>query len=132
MKVQLLKNLIKEAVREVLKEELKEILLETRSSSSTVVEPSSMKDYSVFPSVVKIDTDSSYSPYTSLQDVLNETKQSMTRSDYSNIIGENKKVSTSEPFSLINESSNVGLDISNLDFVKKAAAVYNLSTQKQN
>lgn len=126
MKVQLLKNLIKESVREVLKEELSELLHEIRESSPSLSSVPNIRKPSISES-------SSITPssYVSLEDILNATKQSMSRSDYSNILNE----STIEPFNtgdsqVHNTEPIVGLDIANLDFVKKAASVYNLSKEK--
>lgn len=129
MKVQLLKNLIKESVREVLKEELKEILLEIKKNSDPSPPPTNTGNFSIS----EHRTISPTSTFVSLEDILNDTKQSMSRSDYSNILNE----STLEPFiptstasSIRNGEPVVGLDITNLDFVKKAASVYNLSKEK--
>lgn len=126
MKVQLFKNLIKESVREVLKEELREILSEYNLSST----PSSKSQpvASSMPTEVKV---KSNFPISSLESVLNETRQSMTSSDFKNIMdgGVNTPSFENTPTDTSNFSPT-GLDISNLSFVKNAAAVYNLANEK--
>lgn len=130
MKVQLLKNLIKESVREVLKEELKEILLEIKKNSDpSPPTPTNTGNFSIS----EHRTFSPTSTFVSLEDILNDTKQSMSRSDYSNILNESTLepfISTSTASGIRNGEPVVGLDITNLDFVKKAASVYNLSKEK--
>jgi hypothetical protein len=117
MKVDLLKNLIKEAVREVIKEELenvnlKEVQLKKSQTPNTL--PVNVNQVDSIPS--------------SINEVLNLTKASMTREDYKNIIGTEQDVTeTSIPVL----TSGGGLDLSNLDFVKNAAAIYNLSKTKR-
>lgn len=145
MKVQLLKNLIKEAVREVLIEDLKEILNE---SNLNVTDLSSIHNNTVsslqLPNSrehVHVNNSTPSSPLSSIESILEETRRSMTGSDFSNIIGESRVFQESE-FSETNLQSSintydlesapkVGIDLSNLDFVKKAAAIYNLSNQKK-
>jgi len=117
MKVDLLKNLIKEAVREVIREELqsvklKEVQLKTTPNIPPVSE--TIPETKVIPS--------------SINEALNLTKASMTREDFNNIIGTDS-VATDPQLPAI--TSGVGLDISNLDFVNKAAAIYNLSNTKR-
>lgn len=135
MKVHLFKNLIKEAVREVLKEELRDILSEYKSSTpfhsfeENTTLSSTSKDLKGKPTTS--------TPISSLESVLNETRQSMTSSDFKNMIGGDIGVSSisGTPSTSINETSDiptVGLDITNLSFVKKAAAVYNLANEKSN
>lgn len=128
MKVQLLKNLIKEAVREVLKDELPLILQENKLSSPNLSSPGIYsQDYS---NTLGGKNNGADTPLLSLEDILNETRQSMTRSDYSNIIGESTSFTPPTSTDTYNEVPSIGLDISKLDFVKKAASVYNLSNQK--
>ena len=72
-----------------------------------------------------------------IMEMLNMTQQSMTREDFKNVVGSNMKPGMES----INFNSNSmpmtapsgpqpGLDISNLSFVSKAAAVYNKSVEK--
>lgn len=131
MKVDQLKNIIKEAVREAVREEIKDILNEAVLNSST-------------PSV-KPDTKPAVKPMAKkpiksgdpILEMLNMTQQSMTREDFKNVTGGNIKPgmesinfnSNSVPFSAP-ASTQPGLDISQLDFVNKAAAVFNKSVEK--
>lgn len=112
MKVDLLKKLIKEAVREVLIEELQ---LSTKQKPDTSIK----ENHTASSNAGNI----SANP---LQDALASTMKEFTRKDYSNfIINENSftpEVQTPQ--------IGVGLDLSNLDFVKKASSVYNLSKEK--
>jgi len=130
MKVDQLKNIIKEAVREAVREEIKEILTEAVSSASkpeTVVEAPS-------PKVQKPKFEGKGDP---IMEMLNMTQQSMTRDDFKNIVGSQAQPGMSQ----MNFTSNSvpmsapsgpqpGIDISQLSFVKNAAAVYNKSIEK--
>jgi hypothetical protein len=117
MKVELLKNLIKEAVREVIKEELLNInLKEVELKKSQIVNN------------LPVNSDQVNSVPSSINEVLNLTRASMTREDYKNIVGTEQSITeTSAPVL----TSGGGLDLSNLDFVKNAAAIYNLSKTKR-
>ena len=127
MKVNQLKNIIKEAVREAVREELKDLLNEAVSNASTpTTKPTSQ--------TVAKKAKKSGDP---IMEMLNMTQQSMTREDFRNVVGSNMKPGMES----INFNSNSmpitapsgpqpGLDISNLSFVNKAAAVYNKSIEK--
>ena len=126
MKVDQLKNIIKEAVREAVREEIKEILTEAVSTASTpnrgtvnktITTPAPAKNPSGDP----------------IMEMLNMTQQSMTRDDFKNVMGGQMQPGMNE----MNFTSNSipsgpqpGIDISQLDFVGKAAAVYNKSLEK--
>ena len=130
MKVDQLKNIIKEAVREAVREEIKEILTEAVSSASkpeTVVEAPA-------PKVQKPKFEAKGDP---IMEMLNMTQQSMTRDDFKNIVGSQVQSGMSQ----MNFTSNSvpmsapagpqpGIDISQLSFVKNAAAIYNKSLEK--
>jgi len=134
MKADVFKKLIKEAVREVLREELAEVLTEAPKRQA--------------PKVTK------YAPYTPpvykprvstgdpIMDLLEETKASMIgdpnaghyqdMSQYISAPGLGMNADTSQ-LVMMEESfarPEPGLDISQFDFVKKAAAVYNASVEK--
>ena len=130
MKVDQLKNIIKEAVREAVREEIKEILTEAVSSASkpeTVVEAPA-------PKVQKPKFETKGDP---IMEMLNMTQQSMTRDDFKNIVGSQVQpgmnqmnfTSNSVPMSAP-AGPQPGIDITQLDFVKNAAAVYNKSIEK--
>jgi hypothetical protein len=114
MKVDLLKKLIKEAVREVLIEELQ---LPKKTTVNTLPIKEDRNISSVSPSITG----------NPLQDVLTLTKKELSSRDYSNfIINENVDSNNYIP----TVDTGIGLDLSNLDFVKKASSVYNLSKEK--
>ena len=127
MKVDQLKNIIKEAVREAVREEIKDILNEAVVNSST-------------PSIKPTAKPVGKKPVKSgdpILEMLNMTQQSMTREDFKNVTGGNMQPgmesinfnTNSVPFSAP-AGPQPGLDISQLDFVNKAAAVYNKSVEK--
>jgi hypothetical protein len=132
MKADLLKKLIKEAVREVLKEELAEVLTETPIKQV----PKTVKYEAYRPPIQK----ARVSTGDPIMDLLEETKASMINGgdnghyqDMSQYVsapglGEQgyKPVMVEENFS----RPEPGLDISQFDFVKNAAAIFKASEQK--
>ena len=131
MKVNQLKNIIKEAVREAVREEIKEILNEAVLNSST---PNIKPDTK---SITKPAVKKHVKSGDPILEMLNMTQQSMTREDFKNVTGGNIQPGMES----INFNTNSipisappgpqpGLDISQLDFVNKAAAVYNKSVEK--
>ena len=130
MKLDLLKKLIKEAVGEAVREELSKILSED-------VKPSQPAR----PSVMKYEN---YKPITAkpiptgdpIMDLLKETRATMTsapdsgyRPDMSSMIqapGLGMESMMEDNFT----RPEVGIDLSQLDFVKNAGAIYKASVQK--
>lgn len=135
MKASQFKALIKEAVREVLKEELQEL-----------VQPHA-------PSVQEqVQTRPIQSTGNPILDALNETRGSMTPEDYKNIGGGTLGASMAQNFSrgsmmpsqkvkpvsdapeavqaAVAAAPKQGLDLSQLGFVNKAAAIVNTSYKK--
>lgn len=108
-----LTKLIKKAVKEAIKEELREILVEisVREGEQLVENVSTSQEYELpsYDSIVKNPT--------SIQDALDITRSSMSREDFSNIMN------TSNP------TPASGIDVSKLDFAKKAASIYNKSLE---
>lgn len=124
MKVEIFKKLIKEAVREVLREELSSLLSESTKVKNLAVNSTA----SFNPPVTKNITP------TSIEQMLEMTRKSMTREEFKGIMegtvqapGLQNRMSEGEQFM---EGPQPGLDITQLDFVKKAAAVYNASVEK--
>lgn len=113
MKVNALKQLIKEAVKEAIREEL----------NIDRVSPS--KEETIKPS-------------NSIEEALLSTKSTMTNEDYKNVLSfeasDAKNFFSNNVNSLettpVSTGPKVGLDISNLDFVKKASKVLDASYQK--
>jgi hypothetical protein len=115
MKVNLLKELIKEAVREVIREEL-----QFKDLNEVKINPSLPQSMSKTSTEVK-------TVPSSINEALNLTRNSMTREDFSNIIGTNSTVIESiQPVSNL----STGVDLSSLDFVEKASTIFNLSKEK--
>lgn len=120
MKVNQLKTLIKEAVKEAIKEELGAL----KPQQATPVQET------------KISTPPPRKPIPKtgdpIQDILNETKASMTSEDYRTVISGNSSMvsagSTGMPQS-VGGASQVGLDLSQLDFTKKAGAIFQKSNE---
>ena len=132
MKASEFKNLIKEAVREAIREELSEVVQQPTAPIKEQVK---------------------YTPTgNAMLDALNETRAGMTSTDYQNITGGNLKSSLAQSFDrsafmpkqnfqptsdnpeIIAQSvataPKVGLDLSQLGFINKAAAIVNTSNKK--
>ena len=132
MKASEFKNIIKEAVREVIREELMEVVQQPATPVKEQVK---------------------YEPTgNAMLDILNETRASMASSDYRNIGGGTLKASLAQnydrsmfmPKQELRPTSNdpnivarsvasapkVGLDISQLGFVNKAAAIVDGASKK--
>jgi hypothetical protein len=108
MKVELLKKIIKEAVREVLVEEFQ--LLNKQPPVIPVKENKIMQ--------TKV-------PGNPLQNALMSTMQELSRQDYSNFLINEENTLTSNMIA----DTKVGLDLSNLDFVKKASTILHKSNE---
>ena len=123
MKVDTLKKLIKEAVKEAIREELGD-------RTKPVQEQSRLAELK-----------STGNPIT---DMLNMTRQTMTNEEYRNVssidsstvpVPDFRSLMTGgqdmpTPRKTLANAPKVGLDISNLDFVKKAASVYKQAEAK--
>ena len=136
MKASQFKALIKEAVREVLKEELLEIVQPQQAPVQEQVQPTPIQ--------------STGNP---ILDALNETRGTMTPEDYRNIGGGNLRAQMAQNFNrsmmmprqnvkpvsdapeavqaAVSAAPKVGLDLSQLGFVNKAAAIVNEADRKQ-
>jgi hypothetical protein len=133
MKASDFKNIIKEAVREAIREELSEM------------------QQPVQEQVTRQTTQSTGNP---ILDALNETKGSMTSEDYKNIGGGDFRADMAKNFNrsafmpqgraakpisddpnavaaAVASAPKVGLDLSQLGFVNKAAAIVNTADRKQ-
>ena len=131
MKLDLLKKLIKEAVGEAVREELSKILSEDIKPSqpvkSTTVKYQNYKPVAAKP----------VSTGDPIMDLLNETRATMTsapdsgyRPDMSSMVQAPglgmESVMMEDSFA----RPEVGIDLSQLDFVSKAASVYKASVEK--
>ncbi len=140
MKVELLRKIIREEVKAAVKEELQEMLNEAVKVASTPVSKQNnyrevkQKDLKRTWSTGKMNTGT-----VPLEEMLNQTKQSMTGDDYSNITNSGGSMVSKPNFASniatdmgLTESSGPapGIDISKLDFVKNAKAIYDKSYEK--
>jgi len=131
MKVELLKNIIKEAVREAVNEEIKSILLEAVSIASKESTPETQPQS--IPEVKAVRTDSKVDP--AIMEMINMTKNTMTQQDYKSIINADSSMIPRPSFQTnniaegFNPGPQPGIDISKLDFVKNAAAIFNKSVE---
>lgn len=143
MKLELLKKLIREEMRTVIKEELKDILTEAVTIAST-------PDESQISTRQKINTESiseninhafpeetvNTSTGNTLQDMLEMTKRSMSNEEYKNLVSANSSIVQANGIGMnvvsenIQTIGNAGIDLSSLDFVKNAGAIYKASVEK--
>lgn len=126
MKLEQLKKILKEVVKEAVKEELSCLLTEYRSNNtSTQINKSIDSSYEEEPK--KTNT-------TGIARLIEETRNSMTREDLRNIVGENfnsgREVFSFNTNTMLGKTNQPGLDLSNLPFVKNAAAIYNKAVEK--
>ena len=133
MKASDFKNIIKEAVREVIREELLEVVQQPMQENVKSAQP-----------VVYEKTGNA------IDDILAETRATMTRDEYKNIINadssmaqsfnrlgafgrQNTAPSSDDPAIVqraVQMAPKTGLDLSQLGFVNKAAAILNTSNEK--
>tara|TARA_R110000782_G_scaffold243944_1_gene330711 strand:+ start:458 stop:838 length:381 start_codon:yes stop_codon:yes gene_type:complete len=121
MKVNQLKTLIKEAVKEAIREELTQV---SEAPAAPVQEVAkSTPPPPISPPIKTGDP---------IQDILNETKASMTSEDYRTVISGNSSMVSAGGTGLPQSAggaSQVGLDLSQLSFTKKAGAIYKKSNE---
>lgn len=139
MKLNQLRKIIREEVRSAVKEELQDILNEAVKHASTPsneykpVNTNVPKPSPTNP-VAEIKTGTK-----SLDEMLKQTKASMTSEEYKNVFtgtadmvsGMPNMASTMANQMNMNAGNQPGLDITNLDFVSKAKAVLDASNKKQ-
>lgn len=135
MKLNQLRKIIREEVRSAVKEELQDILNEAvKHASAPVVEHKQTKVEAPKPSKMN-----PVAGKTSIDDMLEMTKKSMTNEEYKNVFSGTSDMVTGMPnmaSTMANQMSmnagrQPGIDISNLDFVNKAKAVLDASNKKQ-
>jgi hypothetical protein len=124
MKLDLLKKLIKEAVKEAVREELESILSEdikpVKAPISTVTKYENYK-----PPVIR-----PVSTGDPIMDLLNETRHNMTSGEYQNIVGGNSAMVDGGDYSGYSQGPEPGIDLSQLDFIKNAGAIFKASVEK--
>ena len=129
MKLDLLKKLIKEAVKEAVREELQTILSEDIKPAQT--QPSTVTKYEKYtPPVARpIPTGNP------IADLMNETKYSMTQGEYKSMVSATSDMVQAPGLGMnaiegFRQGPEPGLDISQFDFINKAASVYKASVEK--
>lgn len=134
MKLNQLRKIIREEVRSAVKEELQDILNEAVKVASTPI-----NEYKQPEVVVPKPTPTTpVAGKKSLEQMLQQTKSSMTNEDYRTVINGTSNMVNGMPNMAssmstqmgINAGKQPGIDISNLDFVKKAGAILDASNQK--
>ena len=132
MKLDQLRSIIREEVRSAVKEELQEVMNEAvkaASAPNTLTAPAKTIQ-------VKKQVPTSTKP---LMEMLEQTKANMSPSEYKNIYAgtadmvqkPNFASSMANQMGMTNPSANApGMDISQLDFIKKAGKVYKRSVEK--
>jgi hypothetical protein len=138
MKLDQLRKIIREEVRSAVKDELQEMLNEAVKAASA---PSTQE----YKAVKQKDLKRTWStgrmnPGTvPLEEMLNMTKEEMTGQDYRNVVNADSSMVKKPNFASnvatsmgLTESSGPmpGIDISKLDFVGKAKAIYDKSIEK--
>lgn len=138
MKLDQLRKIIREEVRSAVKEELQDVMNEAVRVAS---QPGIQKLAETKPVEVKTQKPTSINPQMgikSIDEMLQMTKSNMTNEEYKNVFNGTSNMVQGMPnmaTTMANQmgrsSGNApGLDISNLDFVKKAGQVYNVSKEK--
>ena len=153
MKLDQLRKIIREEVRAAVKEELQEVMNEAVKIASTPsMQPAPAAGTSDWSAAKKPNkkelaemmglktppkaTNIKFSDNKGLQEALMQTQASMTGEDYQNVFAGSSDMVKKPNFasSMANTmgmtGDQPGLDISQLDFVKKAKAVYDLSNSK--
>lgn len=123
MKVDALKKLIKEAVREAIKEEL------SATQNSTPAPVQEVKQAPAQQEPAKMLFDSS----NPLAEMLNQTAATMTNEDFDRTVSfDSTQASSFAPGSAaaMAAAPKTGVDISQLDFTKKAGAIFKASVEK--
>ena len=138
MKLDQLRKIIREEVRSAVKDELQEMLNEAVKTASA---PSPQEYKAVKQTDLKRtwSTGRMNSGTVPLEEMLNMTQQEMTGEDYRNVINANSSM-VKKPNFASSMASNMGMtenagpmpgiDISKLDFVGKAKAIYDKSIEK--
>jgi hypothetical protein len=120
MKLEQLRKIIREEVKAAVKEELQDVLTKAVKVASTPSTPAKP--------VVKFNKPKAGT----LDEMINMTKDSMTSNDYRTLVNANSSMVTGLPntastmatqMSMNSGGNQPGIDISNLDFVKKAKDV---------
>ena len=154
MKLDQLRKIIREEVRAAVKEELQDVINEAVkiASTPTKMQPAPKAGTSDWSTAKKPNkqelaemiglktppkaTNIKFSKNESINTMLQQTKDSMTNEEYRQVFGGTSDMVQKPNFasSMANQmgmsGGQSGIDISQLDFVKKAKAIYDLSNEK--
>jgi hypothetical protein len=134
MKLDQLRKIIREEVKSAVKEELQDVMNEAVKHASTPQAQEFNEHISVKPKDLS-KTWTTNKPST-LDEMLNVTRAEMTTADANNIMGStgvqkpNFASMMTNQMSRDNNGPMPGIDISSLDFVGKAKAIYDKSLEK--
>ena len=145
MKLDTLRKVIREEVKAAIKEELQDMLNEAVKVASAP-STSNVQNTNQYKPVVQKDLSKTWSTgeintgTIPLEEMLNQTQREMTGEDYKQITGATSpSVNTSTSNMMANQMGLTensgpmpGIDISKLDFVKKAKDIYDLANKKTN
>ena len=137
MNVDKLINLIKEEVRNTLREELKDLLNEAvEYASRPNIESPRNVEFEISKPVNTTPKDTlqirkAFSDTNPLASLLEETKRAMNSEDFKEFGNTVPAPGMNESAYAPSHSSDVGLDISNLDFIKKAKSILNATNSKK-
>jgi len=142
MKANELRKLIREEVKKAVKEELQDMLNEAVKYAST---PNKTGMGNSYRPITQKDVKRTWStgplnPGTiPLEEMLQQTAETMSQEDYKNVVSSDSSMVKKPNFASSmansmgmteNSGPPVGIDISKLDFVKNAKAVFDASVQK--
>lgn len=118
MKVDALKKIIKEAVKEAIKEELTSVSEPQTAPMQEVAAP-------------KAPTKPIFNSSNPLSEILNQTAATMTNEDFDKTISFDSTAARGfQASAAVSAGPQVGLDLSNLDFTKKAGAILKAANEK--
>ena len=138
MKLDKLREIIREEVRAAVKLELQEVMNEAVKVASAPNVVSHSYDKLVEVEKPKPTKTNPVAKKSSLEEMLQQTKQAMTNEEYRTIFNGTSDMVSGMPNMATTMASRMsvaagnqpGLDISQLDFVKKAGAVFKASEEK--
>ena len=145
MKLDQLRKVIREEVKTAMREELQEIMNEAVRAASTPVEQPKQTPYQskIWPAYQEVQASNipkkSADP---IMEMLNQTRATMTSEDYRTITSATSNMVQKPNFASMmagnmgmsqpvgSNRPAPGIDLSQLDFVKKAGAIYNKAVEK--
>ena len=137
MKLNQLRRIIREEVRSAVKEELQDILNEAVKNASTPIVQKVAEHKQVDSTVPKPSPTNPVAGNKSINEMLKQTADGMTNEDFKTVFNGTSDMVTGMPNMATSMASQMGMsgtqpgmDISQLDFVKKAEAVFQASNQK--